>query len=75
MGVRSKPDRKSRIGIVSPRTGAPSIISNFVIVSLSLYWFGAEKCGKNGPGMSAQPSQGRKDSGKPYALLSSLDEL
>jgi len=25
-----------------PRTGAPSIISNFVIVSLSLYWLGGE---------------------------------
>ena len=25
-----------------PLTGAPSMISNFVIVSLSLYWFGGE---------------------------------
>lgn len=60
VGVRSKPPRNNRIGMVSPaiaygllvdthhavsiddvpRTGAPSMISNFVIVSDSLYWFG-----------------------------------
>lgn len=60
VGVRSKPPKNNRIGIVSPgiaygllvvthdtdsindvpRTGAPSMISNLVIVSDSLYWFG-----------------------------------
>ena len=33
--VRSRKEGKS-----APRTGAPSMISNLVMVSLSLYWFG-----------------------------------
>ena len=37
VGVRSRFDMKRRIGMHSPRTGAPSMSSNFVSVSLSLY--------------------------------------
>lgn len=41
MGVKSNPDKKRRMGMVSPLVGAPSMISNLVMVSDSLYWFGA----------------------------------
>ena len=40
VGETSKPFKNSRIGTDSPRTGAPSMISNFVMVSLLFSTFG-----------------------------------
>jgi len=39
LGTCSNPERNMRIGMLSPRTGAPSIISNLATVSESLYTF------------------------------------
>ncbi|KDR15526.1 hypothetical protein L798_10592 [Zootermopsis nevadensis] len=45
LGVRSYPARNTLIGMLSPRTGAPSIISYLAIVSFSVNVFGPASAG------------------------------